>query len=931
VGKETGRSAVTEWNEAGTIGRFRAEEHSPLRKHEDANTLSKVEDRSVLLREESDHTAVLKENPTLTVEGIYSKAPSELDDVILPTEMEETDRLLRETDERAPSKETGSDVFLQESLLNELVASTPLFAREALRNSLVKERESGSAEWLPVEDSHGILEDKERGPSVTVEWNEADSNARFKAEEHIPRLKQEDVSTLSKVNDSSVLLTEELDHTAVLRENSTLTVEGIYSKPPPELDDVILPTEMEETEKNAPLNETGSYVVLEEYNRNGLLLESNVDVLWKEKEIGCAATSEGEEMRITNQVRSKLIHENEPLLQSELVYQRGLIVQSESDDQVKPDGQSERVLQSHSAWENDPENKSPVTLQSNDQVHQSGHVVESEPVVQVKHHDQSVPTMQTDDHFKQSTGLVVQSESNGKSLLTLQSDDQFYERAHVVQSQPLLQVKLGDQSGLNIRSRSVDGEELTDQSARSSKNDDQLYQSELFTQSHPDHQVKPLEQNGIIVQRESLGVTEIIDQRAILPQRDGQLNQTGNNINNESVLENGPYDHSVATLKNDEQHNQGGPVIQSEPIDQIKPDGESEFNFQSESVLEKQAIEHIDGPSPKNGLNVRSESLLEKESIEQIAPTRQSHDDQLEQSELIAQSEVIDQTIPIVQTGLALQNKSVPQINLADLNEIMTQTTSTTATPNLEKQKLFYHGDPQREHHFWLHQNTIRPSVTGKWHTHDLKQFGCDNYAYVGQQTTTTTLCAVNTSKSDEESDSDYDDVTYEEAKIYVCRGHSNAPSYRQDEPDITTADQRGAVEEQQKRFYHGDPRREHHFWLYPKTHPLQNTKWNTYSLEIFGCNNYSNVKKSGVYETFACCGHSYNVTKSRGLGHVSEEEDGKCYHGGVDHNLFLLQRKSSLNNILYDTYDIERTCDNCEFKSQSDGGDRVVYECMGH
>ena len=43
------------------------------------------------------------------------------------------------------------------------------------------------------------------------------------------------------------------------------------------------------------------------------------------------------------------------------------------------------------------------------------------------------------------------------------------------------------------------------------------------------------------------------------------------------------------------------------------------------------------------------------------------------------------------------------------------------------------------------------------------------------------------------------------------------------------------------EKFYHGDPNRDNHFWVYPRYKPLQNPDWDTYDL----CDNYTNLGTS--------------------------------------------------------------------------------------
>ncbi|CAF4456360.1 unnamed protein product, partial [Didymodactylos carnosus] len=269
---ETGQSATVEWHEADRNGRFRAEEHSPLLNPEDANTLSTLEDARGLFTEEADHTAALTRHLPLTVEETHSSTPP-----------------------KAALKETDLNVFLQQLLLNQLVAATPLFKRARSTESvLITDTESGSTESFKVEGPNAILEDKETGASATAEWNEANTNWPFNAEAHSPLLKQEDANIMSKVEDRSVLLTEESDHAAAQNENSEVTVEGTHSNPPPEVDDIFISTEMEETDKNAALKEIGPSATPEwnEADSNARFKAEEHSPLLKHEDANTLSTSE---------------------------------------------------------------------------------------------------------------------------------------------------------------------------------------------------------------------------------------------------------------------------------------------------------------------------------------------------------------------------------------------------------------------------------------------------------------------------------------------------------------------------------------------------------------------------------------------------------------------------------------------------------------
>jgi hypothetical protein len=56
---------------------------------------------------------------------------------------------------------------------------------------------------------------------------------------------------------------------------------------------------------------------------------------------------------------------------------------------------------------------------------------------------------------------------------------------------------------------------------------------------------------------------------------------------------------------------------------------------------------------------------------------------------------------------------------------------------------------------------------------------------------------------------------------------------------------------------YHGDPSREHHFWVYPKHKSLINPQWDTYDPTQL-CNNFTvlDLNHSTQVRTYKCNGH---------------------------------------------------------------------------
>lgn len=56
---------------------------------------------------------------------------------------------------------------------------------------------------------------------------------------------------------------------------------------------------------------------------------------------------------------------------------------------------------------------------------------------------------------------------------------------------------------------------------------------------------------------------------------------------------------------------------------------------------------------------------------------------------------------------------------------------------------------------------------------------------------------------------------------------------------------------------YHGDPNRQHRFWVYPKGQPLVDARWDAHEPNHL-CNNYTLVEgnPSGGLQTYQCKGH---------------------------------------------------------------------------
>jgi hypothetical protein len=58
-------------------------------------------------------------------------------------------------------------------------------------------------------------------------------------------------------------------------------------------------------------------------------------------------------------------------------------------------------------------------------------------------------------------------------------------------------------------------------------------------------------------------------------------------------------------------------------------------------------------------------------------------------------------------------------------------------------------------------------------------------------------------------------------------------------------------------KVYHGDPSREHHFWVYPTNKPLINPQWEAYDPTHL-CNNFSIVTANQFtnLRIYKCNGH---------------------------------------------------------------------------
>jgi len=59
------------------------------------------------------------------------------------------------------------------------------------------------------------------------------------------------------------------------------------------------------------------------------------------------------------------------------------------------------------------------------------------------------------------------------------------------------------------------------------------------------------------------------------------------------------------------------------------------------------------------------------------------------------------------------------------------------------------------------------------------------------------------------------------------------------------------------KQMYHGDPDREHHFWIYPKYKLLQDSQWDAYD-PFDLCDNFTLLDANYCTDTkmYKCNGH---------------------------------------------------------------------------
>lgn len=119
---------------------------------------------------------------------------------------------------------------------------------------------------------------------------------------------------------------------------------------------------------------------------------------------------------------------------------------------------------------------------------------------------------------------------------------------------------------------------------------------------------------------------------------------------------------------------------------------------------------------------------------------------------------------------------------------------------------LKFHGDPEREHKFWIYSfNGKAPENYQKWDFVDDHRFVCTHHQHNGNNE-------------------------------YKCLGHSKG------DPLVPT--------------FHGDPSRGHKFWVYPLDKKVITPQWDFRTPDI--CNNKRSDGKNGDgIEEYTCMGHS--------------------------------------------------------------------------
>eukprot|EP01106_Pelomyxa_sp_JSP_P019356 TRINITY_DN963_c1_g1_i2.p1 TRINITY_DN963_c1_g1~~TRINITY_DN963_c1_g1_i2.p1 ORF type:complete len:238 (+),score=54.75 TRINITY_DN963_c1_g1_i2:42-755(+) len=169
-----------------------------------------------------------------------------------------------------------------------------------------------------------------------------------------------------------------------------------------------------------------------------------------------------------------------------------------------------------------------------------------------------------------------------------------------------------------------------------------------------------------------------------------------------------------------------------------------------------------------------------------------------------------------------------------------------------------WHGDASRDHKFWVYPpGSTLPNC---WDCHDPRQL-CNNYEHVGPEGS---LVA------------------------YRCRGHE------------------GPVQH-----YHGDPARDHQFWVYPPHLQLVTTRWDCRSADQL-CDHCEQVGRQGDLEVWRCQGHA------------------TMWHGDASrgHTFWVYPRGRALPNC-WDCHEAAQLCDRCVCVRRD--GDLLAFRCLGH
>ena len=162
-----------------------------------------------------------------------------------------------------------------------------------------------------------------------------------------------------------------------------------------------------------------------------------------------------------------------------------------------------------------------------------------------------------------------------------------------------------------------------------------------------------------------------------------------------------------------------------------------------------------------------------------------------------------------------------------------------------------YHGDPSRQHRFWIYPNNC-PLQTSRWDTHLEPNTFCTN-------------CVISPNKP------------AGELKEYICRGHPNLETIESNfsrnvrrphkpvEQEAKISEPENLIEQCGKGMlvdgYHGDPARNHGFWVYERRKHLITPRWDTHlTADEFCTNNVFQCMIDAQVHQFACRGHSLPI-----------------------------------------------------------------------